>query len=132
MPVNDPIADLLVHIRNAVGAKFDQVVIPYSRLREDVARVILNEGFIRSIEIAGDGIRKRIIIGLKYTDDKRPVFTEMRRVSKLGRRVYIGTNDIRPSRQGMGVAILSTSKGVMKDTDAKRQGVGGEVLCTIW
>lgn len=132
MPVNDPIADLLVRIRNAANAKFDNVAMPHSKLREAVARVMLGEGFLNGVEVAGEGIRKSLVIALKYTEDRVPVFNELKRTSKLGRRVYVGADDIRPSRQGMGVAILSTSKGVMKDTDAKRQGVGGEVLCTIW
>ena len=132
MPVNDPIADLLVRIRNAANAKFDTVAMPHSKLREAVARVMLAEGFISGVEVAGEGVCKSLVVALKYTEGRVPVFNEMKRTSKLGRRVYVGADDIRPSRQGMGVAILSTSKGVMKDTDAKRQGVGGEVLCTIW
>ena len=132
MPVNDPIADLLVRIRNAANAKLDSAAMPHSKLREAVARVMLGEGFLNGVEVAGEGIRKSLVIALKYTEDRVPVFNELKRTSKLGRRVYVGADDIRPSRQGMGVAILSTSKGVMKDTDAKRQGVGGEVLCTIW
>ena len=132
MPVNDPIADLLVRIRNASNAKLDAVTMPHSKLREALARIILSEGFLKGVEVMGEGIRKSLVIELKYTQDRKPIFNEMKRTSKLGRRVYVGADDIRPSRQGMGVAILSTSKGVMKDTDAKRQGVGGEILCTIW
>ncbi len=132
MPVNDPIADLLVRIRNAANAKFDTVTMPHSKLREAVARIMHAEGFVSGVEVMGEGARKSMVVELKYTDERKPVFNEMKRTSKLGRRVYLSAGEIRPSRQGMGVAILTTSKGVMKDTDAKRQGVGGEVLCTIW
>ena len=132
MSVNDPIADMLVRIRNAANAGLPTVSIPHSRLKESIARILLSEGFIRTVEAVGEGWRKSIFIDLKYMEDGIPVFANLKRTSKLGRRFYIGSKDIRPSRQGMGVAILSTSKGVMKDTDAKRQGVGGEVLCTVW
>ncbi|HPM40936.1 MAG TPA: 30S ribosomal protein S8 [bacterium] len=132
MPVNDPIADLLVRIRNAANAKFDTVTMPHSKLREAVARIMQAEGFVSGVEVMGEGARKSMVVELKYTEERKPVFNEMKRTSKLGRRVYLGAGEIRPSRQGMGVAILTTSKGVMKDTDAKRAGVGGEVLCTIW
>ena len=132
MAVNDTIADMLIRIRNAANAKFSHVTIPHSKMKESIARIIVSEGFLRGVEVAGEGIRKSIVIELKYTDSKRPVFTELKRVSRLGRREYWGAREIKPSRQGMGVAILSTPKGVMKDTDARRQGIGGEVLCTIW
>ncbi|HPQ81250.1 MAG TPA: 30S ribosomal protein S8 [bacterium] len=132
MPVNDPIADLLVRIRNASNAKLDSVAMPHSLLREAVARILHGEGFVSSVDVAGEGVRKTLLVELKYMENRKPVIISMQKVSKLGRRVYVTANEIRPVRQGMGVAILSTSKGVMKDMDAKRQGVGGEVLCTIW
>lgn len=132
MPVNDPIADMLVRIKNAANASFPQVSIPYSRMKESIAKILESEGFVKGLETAGEGIRRSLIMELKYKPDGKPVFSTIKRESKLGRRRYIGAYEIKPSRQGMGVAILSTSKGVMKDTDAKRQGVGGEVLCTIW
>ena len=132
MPVNDPIADLLVRIRNASNAKLDSVAMPHSLLREAVARILHAEGFVNSVDVAGEGVRKTLLVELKYMENRKPVIISMQKVSKLGRRVYVTANEIRPVRQGMGVAILSTSKGVMKDMDAKRQGVGGEVLCTIW
>jgi Ribosomal protein S8 len=132
MAVNDPIADMLVRIKNAAHAGFPNVIIPHSKMKESIARVIQSEGFVKNIEVAGEGWRKSLIIDLKYTEAGKPVISSLTRTSKLGRRYYIGMKGIKPSRQGMGVAILSTSKGVMKDTDAKRQGVGGEVICTIW
>lgn len=132
MPVNDPIADMLVRIRNAANAKFDQVSIPHSRIKESIARVMVDEGFLRGLEVVGADPRKVLVVDLKYAEGRRPAFVEMHRVSRLGRRVYVAAEDIRPNRQGVGVAILSTSKGVLKDVEAKRQNVGGEVLCTIW
>lgn len=132
MVANDSIADMLTRIRNAANAKHDQVSIPYSRLKEALANIMRNEGFIGDVEVVGQGPKKVIVVGIKYTSAGEPVFNDLRRTSRLGRRVYVTAKEIRPSRQGVGVAILSTSKGVMKDVDAKRQGVGGEVLCTIW
>ncbi|MFA4874941.1 MAG: 30S ribosomal protein S8 [bacterium] len=132
MAANDPIADMLTRIRNAASARHDTVAIPYSKTKEAIARVIAAEGFLKGVEVLGEGIRKSIVVSLKYTSKGGPTFANLARTSKLGRRVYIGASDIRPSRQGMGVAILTTSKGIMKDTDAKRQGIGGEIICTIW
>lgn len=132
MAINDQIADMLARIRNAANAGFPNVVVPHSKIKESIAKIICEEGFFRSYEVAGEGVRKALVIDLKYGSNGKPIFMALRRTSKLGRRYYVGTRDIRPSRQGMGVAILSTSKGVMKDVDAKRQGVGGEVLCTVW
>lgn len=132
MPVNDPIADMLVRIKNAANAGFPQVTIPYSKMKESIAKILQAEGFVKGLETAGEGVRRAIVMELKYKPDGKPIFSTLKRESKLGRRRYIGAHEIRPSRQGMGVAILSTSKGVMRDDDAKRQGVGGEVLCTIW
>jgi small subunit ribosomal protein S8 len=91
-----------------------------------------SEGFVDGVEVVGEGLGKSIVIDLKYKQDGNPVFSNLQRESKLGLRQYVSSKHIRASRQGMGVSILSTSKGVMKDVDAKRQHVGGEVLCTIW
>lgn len=132
MTLNDPIADMLSRIRNAANAHFDTVSIPHSKVKEAVGRVLTQEGYFADIEVMGEGIRKSIVLALKYRPNGKPIFTSLEKTSKLGRRKYIGAADIRPNRQGIGVAVLSTSKGVMKDVDAKRQGVGGEILCTIW
>ena len=132
MAVNDPIADMLTRIRNAAHARHDAVSVPHSKIKEAVARVLRTEGFLKGVEVLGEGIRKSIVIALRYDDLGAPIFKNLSRTSKLGRRFYLGASDIRPSRQGMGTAILTTSKGIMKDTDAKRQGIGGEVLCTVW
>ncbi len=132
MPVNDPIADLLTRVRNAAHAKHERAVVPYSRICEAVANVMSKEGFVGNIETVGEGWRRQILIEIRYTDEGKPVFHNLQRESKLGRRKYIQAHEIRPNRQGIGVAVLSTSKGVLKDVDAKRHGVGGEVLCSIW
>ena len=132
MALNDPIADMLSRIKTAANAHFDTVSIPHSKVKEAIGRVMLAEGFFHDLEVMGEGIRKSIVITLNYRENGKPVFTGLQRTSKLGRHKYVGAQEIRPNRQGVGVAILTTSKGVMKDTDAKRQGVGGEVVCTVW
>lgn len=132
MVANDSIADMLTRIRNAANAKHDQASIPHSRVKEALAKIMRDEGFIGHVEVVGTGTKKAIVIGIKYTSTGQPVFNDMQRTSRLGRRVYVSAKEIRPSRQGVGVAILSTSKGIMKDVDAKKQGVGGEILCTLW
>jgi small subunit ribosomal protein S8 len=132
MSVNDPIADMLTRIRNAAHAHHDAVTIPYSRIKEAIARVLASEGFIKDVSVGGEGVRRALVVALKYVGSGRPVFQHLQRNSKLGRRVYVGAQKIRPSRQGMGVSILTTSKGVMKEMDAKKQNVGGEVLCIVW
>jgi small subunit ribosomal protein S8 len=130
--MTDPIADMLTRIRNALHAKYEQVVIPASRLKVEIANVLKDEGFIHEVESIGEGKRKSIVIKLKYTSTKKPVISDISRVSKLGRRVYLSKDEIKSIRYGRGVAILSTSKGIMKDADAKKNGIGGEILCTVW
>lgn len=132
MPTNDPIADMLTRIRNAANAGFPEVCVPHSKIKESIAHLLAGEGFLRGVQVAGEGVRKQIVIGLKYDENKDPIFSTMKRESKLGRRRYVSAKEIKSSRQGMGVSLISTSKGIMKDTDAKRQGIGGEVLCTVW
>lgn len=132
MTFNDPIADMLTRIRNAASAGHGKASIPHSQVKEAIARIICGEGFLRGVEVVGEGVRKSLVIDLKFDEDGTPIFNSLYRVSKLGRRHYLKAKDIKPTRQGMGVAILSTSKGIMKDVDARRQGVGGEVLCAIW
>jgi len=130
--MTDPIADMLTRIRNALHAKYEQVVIPASRLKVEIANVLKDEGFIHEVESIGEGKRKSIVIKLKYTSKKKPVISDISRVSKLGRRVYLSKDEIKSIRYGRGVAIFSTSKGIMKDADAKKNGIGGEILCTVW
>ncbi len=132
MFINDPIADMLARIRNAHMRNKTSVSIPNSKLRAWVLDVMKNEGYIRGYEITENAEgHKNLIVELKYYEGQ-PVIKEMKRVSKPGRRVYANVNDLPQVRQGLGVAIVSTSKGVMTDAQARVANVGGEVLCTVF
>lgn len=130
--MTDPIADMLTRIRNGLHAKHEQVSIPASKMKESIAAILKNEGFIADAETIGEGKKRSLVIRLKYTASKKPVIVEMKRASKLGRRLYLAKDEIKSIRYGRGIAIISTSKGIMKDADAKKHGIGGELLCTIW
>ncbi len=132
MTLTDPIADMLTRIRNALMVRHETVNVPHSRLKEEIARILREEGFVHGYEVLTEGPRRIICIRLKYTPDKRPVLGGLKRVSKPGRRLYTTRDKIPRVRGGLGFAILSTSKGVMTGEDAWRAGVGGEVLCYIW
>ena len=133
MSVTDPIADMLTRIRNAGMARHPQVAMPSSKMRESIAKILKEEGFIKDYEVL-PGKMPSLLIHMKYTRGRRsnPVITGLRRVSKPGRRIYAGKQDIPWVRSGLGVAIMSTSRGVMTGSQARRQGVGGEVLCYVW
>lgn len=135
MNVNDPIADMLTRIRNALMAKHTSVSIPHSTIKEELARVLLEEGYIENFEVRDGDPWKQIDIELKYVGSRRqrrPVITGLKRVSKPGRRIYAGHQDIPWVLSGLGVAILTTPKGVMTDSAARRQRLGGELLCYVW
>jgi small subunit ribosomal protein S8 len=132
MAMNDPIADLLTRIRNAAHAGHDAATMRHSKLKEAVARILQREGFVNDVQVVGEGARTQLVVSIKYDAPQKPVFNALERVSRPGRRVYVSSREIKPTRQGMGVAILTTPKGVMTDSEARRQGVGGEVMCTIW
>ncbi len=134
MNVTDPIADMLTRIRNAGIARHQQVAMPSSRLREAIAKILEEEGFIQDYEILPGKVGSTLLMRLKYTRDRRPepVITGLLRVSKPGRRTYCSKQEIPRVRSGLGIAILSTSKGVMTGKEARRQGLGGEVLCYAW
>ena len=134
MSVTDQIADMLARIRNATLVQHRQVVMPSSKMCEAVARILKEEGFIEDYEVIPATPRPILRISLRYTRTKRPqsVITGLRRVSTPGRRVYAGRHDLPWVRSGLGVAIVSTSKGVMTAQQARRQRVGGEVLCYVW
>jgi small subunit ribosomal protein S8 len=135
MTTTDPIADMLTRIRNAIMAGHSYVVIPGSKMKLAIAEILKDEGFIENYDVTKDRPQPMIRIWLKYAGDRkdrRPVITGLRRVSKPGRRVYTGKKDIPWVLSGMGIAVLSTSKGVMTGKKARRLGVGGEVLCHIW
>lgn len=133
MAVNDPIADMLTRIRNANLARHDKTMVPASRMARSIAQVLQSEGFITGFEEEGEGIKKHLVIALKYNSKtKQPVIKMLRRVSKPGLRVYANRRELPRVLGGIGIAIVSTSKGIMTDREARKQGVGGEVLCYVW
>lgn len=134
MSITDPVADLLTRIRNANSAGHDTVEVGYSRLNLEILKILQSEGFIKSFETvtAKDKAQNLIKVVLKYGPRKEKVITNLKRVSKPGLRVYTKRGDVPRVLGGLGIAILSTSKGVMTDREARRLGVGGEVLCYVW
>ena len=135
MSVNDPIADMLTRMRNALMAGHQVVSVPSSKIKLDIARIMVEEGFVEAFEEAADSGHKTLRMKLKYTGvrrERRPVISGLKRVSSPGRRVYVSKGDIPWVRSGMGVAILSTPKGVMTGMRARQMGVGGEILCQVW
>ena len=132
MSVNDPIADMLTRIRNACMARHVTVQIPSSKMKVAIAQILKREGFIRDFEVQEGKPADTIVITLKYTNDRRPVITGLKRVSKPGLRIYSGRADIPRVRGGLGLSILSTPKGVMAGHEAWQEHVGGEVLCYVW
>ena len=132
MLVNDPIADMLTRIRNAQIAKHDTVVIPASNMKKSIAKILLDEGYIKSYEVVEDGTQGVIRITLKYLPGKEKAIQGLRRVSKPGLRVYAGADELPQVLRGLGIAIISTSKGIMTDKKARAQHVGGEVLAFVW
>jgi small subunit ribosomal protein S8 len=132
MTMTDPIADLLTRIRNANQNSFSKLEVPSSRFKVEVVRVLKEEGYIKDYRVLKDQDRAVIKISLKYDDKGERTIKKIDRVSRPSRRVYVNSNDIPRVKNGMGVAIISTSRGVMTDRRARKEGVGGEVLCTIW
>lgn len=130
--LTDPIADMLTRIRNANLALHDTVEMPGSRLKADIARVLEEQGYIAGYETSSEGSRSTLVVKLKYNEDRRRVITGLDRVSKPGRRVYADKDSLPKVLGGMGVAIISTSQGLLTGHEARRRGVGGEVLCTVW
>ena len=132
MHITDSVADMLTRIRNANSAKHDTVDVPASNMKKSIAQILLDEGFIKSFQIIDDGTQGVIRITLKYAAGKEKVISGLRRVSKPGLRVYAGTEELPRVLRGLGIAIISTSKGVMTDKAARAAHVGGEVLAFIW
>ena len=131
MSLADPIADMLTRMRNAHRASLDVVELPHSKIKGEITRILKREGFITDYVVEG-GVKKVLRVYLKYTEAREPVIRGVKRESKTGRRAYVTAEEIRPVLGGMGVAILSTSSGIMTDKDARKQRVGGEVLCSVW
>jgi small subunit ribosomal protein S8 len=132
MAVSDPIADMLTRIRNAIMARHDTVPVPASRMKLYIAKILRQEGFITDYEVQGNQPHRQIKIILRYGDDNQSIISGLKRVSKPGLRVYIQRNEIPRIYGGQGIAILSTSKGVMTGGKAWHQGIGGELLCYVW
>ena len=132
MLVNDPIADMLTRIRNALVAKHDSILVPASNEKKAVAKILLDEGFIKSVDLGEDGVQGAIKIGLKYDANRKSVITGLKKISKPGLRVYAKSEELPKVLGGLGIAIISTSKGVMTDKEARKNAVGGEVLCYVW
>ena len=132
MQITDPVADMLTRIRNANSAKHETVDVPASNLKKDIAKILLDEGYIKSVDFIDDGLAGQIKIGLKYTDKKQSVIVGLKRISKPGLRVYAQCEELPKVLGGLGIAIVSTSKGVMTDKQAREAKVGGEVLAYIW
>ena len=132
MQITDTIADLLTRIRNASSAKHDTVEIPASNMKKAICQILEDEGYIKSYSVAEDGKQGMIKVILKYGEGKRPVIMGLKRVSKPGLRIYSNAQELPKVMKGLGVAIISTSKGVMTDRQARKENVGGEVLSFIW
>ena len=132
MSVNDPIADFLTCIRNAGMARHETVVMPHSKVKAEMARILTEQGYVESYSERGDGAKKELVVELKYDPDGRRVIRGLRRMSRPGRRVYRKQANIPRVLDGLGVAILSTSRGILTDHEARRAGLGGEVLCFVY
>lgn len=128
----DPIADMLTRIRNANQVKQPETVMPSSKLKEEIARILSDEGYLDGYKVEDAPVGKALTVRLRYSAGRVPVLKKINRVSKPGRRVYAGAADMLRVRGGVGVAIVSTSEGLMSDRDARRRNVGGEILCEVW
>ena len=132
MTISDPIADMLTRIRNAIMARHDSALIPASKMKLSISRILKEEGFISDYEVLRGKLHRVIKIHLKYSDKNQPVISGLERVSKPGLRVYVQQKEIPRVYGGLGIALVSTSKGVMTGQQAWRQGIGGELLCYVW
>lgn len=132
MSMTDPVADMLTRIRNAIMAKYNRVDIPASKLKINIAKVLKAEGYIKNYKVVKDSKQGLLRVFLRYDEQARPIIQGLQRVSRPGRRVYFGSSDLPPVLNGLGVNIISTSRGLMTDRQAKRDNVGGEVLCSVW
>lgn len=133
MAANDTISDMLTRIRNACMVQHENTIVPMTRMTRNIAEVLKDEGFIENYTEAGEGVEKHLVISLKYKGrDRQPIIQKLQRVSKPGLRVYSNHKDLPRVLGGIGIAIISTSKGVMTDRQARKQGIGGEILCYVW
>jgi small subunit ribosomal protein S8 len=132
MSMTDPIAELLTRIRNAMHARYNELEVSYSRLREAICRVLLAEGFLEGVEVEDEGYKRKLKLKIRYSPSREPVIRGLQRVSRPSLRVYAGTRSIPRASGGMGINIVSTPLGVMTDREARRRRVGGEVLLKVW
>ncbi|MEW6521637.1 MAG: 30S ribosomal protein S8 [Thermodesulfobacteriota bacterium] len=132
MSISDPLADMLTRIRNARLVKFESLEMPYSKLRSGVAEILKKEGYISDYQVIKDNRQGVLKISLKYDQHRNPVISGLKRVSKPGCRIYVKSDDIPKVMSGLGIAIISTSSGILTDREARQRGIGGELLCTVW
>ena len=132
MSASDPISDLLTRIRNGLQADHDDVQLPASRLKTEIARILTEQGYVEAYSLEQGRVGQMLTVTLKYTEDRKPVIEGMARVSKPGRRHYVGAGEVPKVQGGMGTTIISTSRGVMTGHDARRAGVGGELVAKVW
>ncbi|HUG32582.1 MAG TPA: 30S ribosomal protein S8 [Acidimicrobiia bacterium] len=130
--VTDPIADMLTRIRNAVAVGHERVAMPASKLKVNIAQILVDEGFIDRFEISEDGLRNQLELVLRYVERRRPVIEGLKRVSRPGHRVYAGAKELPRVQGGLGVAVVSTSQGLMPDREARKRRLGGEIVCEVW
>ena len=130
--MTDPVADMLTRIRNANTALHPTVVMPSSRLKEEIAKILQSEGYIASFDVTADGVRKSLELKLRYGRDRKRVINGLRRVSTPGRRIYSGAGELPRVNGGLGVAVVSTSQGLLPDREARRRRLGGEIICEVW
>ena len=130
--VTDTIADMLTRIRNANQMCYEEVKVPASKVKEEIARILKEEGFIKDYKLEKDNVQETLVLSLKYTEKRERVITGLKRISKPGLRVYAKNDEIPKVLNGLGIAIISTSKGIMTDKEARKQNIGGEVLAYIW
>ena len=134
MAMTDPIADMLTRIRNAARARHQKVAVPWSRVKENIVKVLIEEGYLKDQKKvkAAEGGGDELMIQLKFDRENRPIISGMKRVSSPGRRVYVGANEAIPVRKGLGINVLSTPKGILVDREAQSAKVGGELICSVW
>lgn len=130
--MTDPIADMLTRIRNAIMASYDEVEVPASKIKVNIAKILKYEGYIRNYKVVKEDRQGRLVIYLKYGEDRSPVIKGLRRISKPSCRVYARCKKIPRLLNGLGIHVVSTSKGVMTDREARKMGVGGEIICSVW
>ncbi len=132
MTMTDPIADMLTRIRNAIIASYDKVEVPSSKAKIDIVKILKFEGYIRNYKLVKDATQGSIVIYLKYNEDKSPVIKGLKRISKPSCRIYASSKKVPKTLNSLGITIVSTSRGVMTDREARKAGVGGEVVCSVW